>query len=194
MKVKRPDLFTEGEWADIRASHFIHEQGRASNISPDYATTVARGLEARRSQSGDRLKRAEAEGDGEGILFLGSLIAEIDAVVSLAERHRLEAEGLGRTDLAAVLSQVPQYGARTFAEALQFFRILHFALWCEGEYHNTIGRFDRCMWPYFEADLREGRLTEEEPFDLDPKINLRVGRGTKTEVYRLGAHRASRVQ
>ena len=242
-RISRLEVFTDSEWAAIKARHFIHEQGRVCNISPDYATTIACGLEARRAEVSTRLLRAEIEGDGEGRLFLSCLLEEIDAVVGLSDRYLAEAERIGRADIVDVLRRVPRYGARTFREALQSFRILHFALWCEGEYHNTIGRFDQYMWPYLQADLEAGRLDEAAALDLveefflsfnrdsdlypgvqqgdngqslvlggfgpggedgfnllsklclqasrelkliDPKINLRVGRGTGIETYRLG--------
>ena len=69
---------------------------------------------------------------------------------------------MGRQDVAAVLTNVPRKGATTLREALQFFRILHFSLWLEGCYHNTVGRFDQYMYPYFAGDLAAGRLTEAE--------------------------------
>ncbi len=46
------------------------------------------------------------------------------------------------------------------------FRILHFALWLEGNYHNTIGRFDKYMYPYLKADIEKGIYTEETALEL----------------------------
>ena len=240
---KLPELFTAEEWKGIRSGHFIHELGHVCNISPDYGSTIAAGLDARRAEAVAGRGRAVARGDGEAAGFLTALVAEIDAVLDLADRYRLEAIRLGRKDIAETLARVPHHGATGFREALQFFRILHFTLWCEGEYHNTVGRFDQYIWPHLEADLREGRLDEAEAFDLleefflsfnrdsdlypgvqqgdngqslvlggmrpdggdgfnllskmclrasrelkliDPKINLRVGKATPAEVYRLG--------
>mgnify|MGYP002513530294 CR=1 FL=1 len=48
--------------------------------------------------------------------------------------------------IVKALKQIPRYGARNFYEALQFFRILHYSLWLEGDYHNTVGRFDKYMY------------------------------------------------
>ena len=171
-----PELFTPDEWEGIARRHFIHERGRVCNISADYATTIAQGLEARSSEAAARMQRAAAEGDEEGRLFLESLLAELKAVLDLSERYRAEAQRLGRTDIAATLGRVPRYGARSFREALQFFRILHFTLWCEGEYHNTVGRFDQYLWPYLEADLRDGRLDEEDALDLVEEFFLTFNR------------------
>ncbi len=171
-----PELFTAREWAEIRQGHFIHEQGFVCNIAPNYAATIAAGLETRRGEALARRRRAEAEGDDEGALLLDAMVAEIDAVFELCGRYREEALRLGRTDIAETLAQVPSHGARNFREALQFFRILHFTLWCEGEYHNTVGRLDRYLWPYLKADLGSGALDEEGALELVEEFFLSFNR------------------
>jgi len=143
-----PDVMSEAEWAEIRAHHFVHELGYVSNLSPDYASVIRVGLlEVKRTADAASAR-------------------EIDALLSLAARYRAAAEAEGLPEIAGTLSRVPAYGARTLREALQFLRILHWALWAEGEYHNTLGRFDLYMKPYFEADLARGVLTEEEAYEL----------------------------
>ncbi len=137
-----PDCFTEAEWAEIKSKHYIHELGYMSNLSPNYADTIRVGLLE---------KRKAADVYGQRI---------IDAILDLADRYRAEALAQGKTDLAQVLERVPRYGARTFREALQFFRILHFSLWLEGNYHNTVGRFDKDLFPYLKADMDNGLLDE----------------------------------
>ena len=156
-----PSIFSGEEWDRISGEHFIHELGYLSNMSPDYASVIRKGLLACREEAGKRLARAQSEGDPEGIDFLESAIAEIDAVRDLASRYREEAEKEGLSEIARVLSRVPDYPAGSFYEALQFFRILHYALWAEGEYHNTAGRFDLWAWPYLEKDPASGALTED---------------------------------
>ena len=143
-----PAIFTDAEWEAIGREHHIHELGFLSNLTPDYATAIGKGLLALREGADEYGKRA------------------IDGILALADRYREEAERVGRGDLAALLSRVPRYGARSFHEALQSFRILHFSLWLEGNYHVTVGRFDRYMYPYLAADLAAGVLTEEEAFSL----------------------------
>ncbi len=145
---KIPDCFTPEEWAEIRRSHYIHELGYMSNLSPDYEGVIRCGLLE---------KRKSADEYGQRV---------IDAIFSLADRYQLEAEKQGKTELAAVLKTVPRYGATSFYEALQFFRILHFSLWLEGNYHNTVGRFDQYMYPYLKADMDKGLYTEETALEL----------------------------
>lgn len=147
--VPRPyDCFTDEEWTEIRSHHFIHEQGYISNICPDHTYLMKRGLLSVR-ENADEYARAD-----------------IDALLGLVDRYREEATQNGRSDVAATLSKVPAYPAETFREALQFFRIIHYALWAEGNYHNTVGRFDVWMEPYLSADLEAGRITEDEAYEL----------------------------
>jgi formate C-acetyltransferase len=34
-------------------------------------------------------------------------------------------------------------------------------MWCEGEYHCGLGRIDQYLFPYYDADIKAGRLTDE---------------------------------
>ena len=148
-----PFIFSESEWAKICASHFIHEKGNISNLSPDYEKVIARGLQYFRDQLTDSP-------------YHQAMRISIDAVLDLAERYEKEARAQGFTEIADTLARVPRFGAKTFREALQSLRVLHYALWCEGDYHNTLGRFDQYMFPYLDRDLREGRETRDSAFEL----------------------------
>jgi formate C-acetyltransferase len=171
-----PDLLTAEEWSAIREHHFLHELGKVCNLSPDYGPTIASGLASRRAEAERRLDRCRREGDERGAEELETVILEIDAVLDLADRYRAEALRLGRQDLADTLARVPRHGATTFLQALQSFRFLHFALWAEGEYHNTVGRLDQLLWPYLGADLAAGRLDEDAAFDLLEEFFLSFNR------------------
>lgn len=48
-----PMIFSQAEWDEIRAHHFIHELGNVSNLSPDYASVLANGLQAYLDRLGD---------------------------------------------------------------------------------------------------------------------------------------------
>ncbi len=145
---KLTSVFTEEEIAEIKKEHTVPELGYVSNLSPNYEKIIRVGLLAVYEGSTEYQKR------------------EIDALLSLCDRYLAEAEKQGREDLVEVFRQVPRYGARNFREALQFFRILHFSLWLEGEYHNTVGRFDQYMYPYFKNDMDAGVYTRDEALEL----------------------------
>ncbi len=129
-----PAIFTDAEWEEIGKAHFIHELGFMSNVTPDYGRILSKGLLALREEADEYGKR------------------EIDALIALSDKYAAEAKKVGRDDVAEVLAVVPRYPAKNFRQALQFFRILHYALWLEGTYHVTCGRFDCYMYPYFAMD------------------------------------------
>ena len=157
-----PDLHTDAEMDARRAAGTsFGEKGVVFNITADFGPTIRDGLEARLSEMDSRLAKCRAEDDAEGVKFLENAILSVKAVLGLVERYRAEAERRGLSEIAATLAQVPRRGARTFHEALQSLRILHYAMWCEGEYHCGLGRIDQYLFPYYDADIKAGRLTDE---------------------------------
>ena len=143
-----PDCFTEDEWAEIKGKHFIHELGYMSNLSPNYERVIASGLLAERENADEYGKRI------------------IDAILDLTSRYQKKAIEEGKMELAKVLERVPAYGATNFYEALQSFRIIHYSLWLEGNYHNTVGRLDKYMYPYLKADMEKGLYTRETALEM----------------------------
>lgn len=143
-----PDCFTEDEWVEIKKQHYIHELGYMSNLSPNYERVIASGLLAERENADEYGKRI------------------IDAILDLTARYQEKALEEGKTELAKVLERVPAYGATNFYEALQSFRIIHYSLWLEGNYHNTVGRFDKYMYPYLKADMDKGLYTRESALEM----------------------------
>ena len=173
-----PDIFTDSEWNEIKSKHFIHELGFMSNLSPNYYDAIATGLLKKRETADEYGKKA------------------IDNIIALSDKYLEEAKRQGREDLVEVLTQVPRHPARSFREALQFFRILHFALWLEGDYHNTIGRFDKYIYPYLKVDLEKGVHTYESAlglledfflsFNKDSDIYIGVQQGDNGQSMMLG--------
>ena len=157
-----PDLHTDAEMDARRASGTAFgEKGVVFNLTADFGPTIRDGLGARLAEIESRLAVCRAEDDAEGVEFLENAALAAKAVLGLAERYRAAAEERGLSDIAATLARVPLMGARTLHEALQSLRILHYAMWCEGEYHCGLGRMDQYLFPYYDADVRSGRLTED---------------------------------
>ncbi|MDD4061906.1 MAG: pyruvate formate lyase family protein [Kiritimatiellae bacterium] len=157
-----PDLHSDEEMSARKAAGTAFgEKGVVFNLTADFDPTIRDGLDARIAEMEARLARAKAERDDAGVNFLENAILSAKAVLELVERYRQAAEKMGLTTIAKTLAQVPAKGARTFHEALQSLRILHYAMWCEGEYHCGLGRIDQYLLPYYEADVQAGRLTDE---------------------------------
>lgn len=114
-----PCIDSDAEMEALRKHHYLHELGNVSNLSPDYGTVIARGLLALREKLTDSP-------------YHQAMRISIDAVLDLTGRYAAAARSAGNEALAAILDRVPAYPARTFREALQSLRILHYVLWCEG--------------------------------------------------------------
>ena len=157
-----PDLHSDEEMESRRAAGIAFgEKGVVFNLTADFGPTIRDGLDARLAEMEERLARARAEDDADGMEFLENAILSVRAVIDLAERYRAAAEAKGLREVAETLAQVPRKGARTLHEALQALRILHYAMWCEGEYHCGLGRIDQYLYPYYADDIKAGRLTDE---------------------------------
>ena len=159
-----PSIFTDAEWAEIRSKHTLHERGTVSNLSPDYEGIIADGLEKRKAEVVARLEDATLTEEQK--LFLVASRESIEAVQAFILKYKECAEKAGLTDVAEVLGAIYTEGAKSLHEALQLLRIVHFALWESDCYHNTLGRFDQYIYPYYKADIENGRLTDEEAYEL----------------------------
>lgn len=157
-----PSIFTEGEWKKIKESHYLHENGMLSNISPNFGAILEEGLESRKQRFMDRAASADAEGK----LFVSSVVKSIEALQKFIQKYESCAVGMGKYDLAQVLHNIRAEGAGTFHEALQLLRFVHYGLWASGCYHNTLGRFDQYMYPYYKRDIDAGRLSRDEAYEL----------------------------
>jgi formate C-acetyltransferase len=161
-----PEIFTQEELDEIRSEHYIHEQGKVCNINPGYSDLIDVGFTQKREEINGQIRMFREEAAPEKAEYLESMLAVMDAIESFVERYRQEAFRAGNTIVAAMLERIPENRPSNFHEALQFFRILHYCLWCSFNYHNTIGRFDQYMLPYLQRDLQEGRLNEEQALEL----------------------------
>ena len=164
-----PGIYSDGEWADITKDHYIHEQGRVCNLSPDYEKIIKKGLRA-------VLDEIDAADTGENRAYFDAMRLSLNAVIDFSARYAEKARSEGREDIAKVLDKVPAGPAETFLEALQALRALHVCMWCEGDYHNTLGRFDQYMLPYYRRDLEAGRITPEAAQELIEEFFLSCNR------------------
>ncbi len=106
------------------------------------------------------------------------MIQSLRAAVSFANRYAALARELaGRADaplrraelleIARVCERVPEHPARTFREAIQCVYFIHLVSQIEsGGNSISLGRIDRILFPYYEADLAAGRITPEQAREL----------------------------
>ena len=96
---------------------------------------------------------------------LGNRYAERARELALAERYPVRKEEL--EEIVEICDQVPEHPARSFREAIQTLWFAHMIMgWEDGINANSIGRIDQFLYPYYEADRREDRLTRDEAREL----------------------------
>lgn len=161
-----PEIFTEEEFSAIKKEHYIHEQGKVCNINPDYLKLLSCGTKEKKRQISERLEAFRAENRPQEAAAEKAMYDTLCIMEEFTGRYQKEAERAGNKTAAEVLKRIPREKPRSFLEALQFLRIIHYCLWCSFQYHNTLGRFDRYMYPFYEKDIREKKLTKEEALEL----------------------------
>lgn len=138
-------LFTEEEKRDLESRYRLHELGELSNICVDYTHLLSAGfpgmlqkLEAQRKLFTKQEQKDYADGQ----------LSILRALLDLIARYCTAASDAGNQEGAESLTRLISDKPRSFRDALQMQRIIHFTMWCSGNYHNTLGRFDQYMMPY----------------------------------------------
>lgn len=171
-----PERYPDEVMERLRKEAYFHEKGVVFNLSPNFEDAISTGLDAKRAEAVARRERAIKEKDYGAVEFLDAVLSGIDAIYGLVDAYAEEARKQGLIEIWSMLTNIPRKPARNFHEALQFLRILHYTLWCEGAYHNGVGRFDQYMYPYLIADLEKGIMTRETAFELLEEFFLTFNR------------------
>lgn len=153
-----PDIFTASEWDELRRQYKGHEAWHYTNLTIDYARLLESGFNAVLQKADEHTARS------------------VNALMDLVDRYRETAIREGYTEIAANLERAPRYGANSFMEALQLIRIANFGLWLEGNTHNTLGRFDQYLYPYFRKDMDAGKLDKDSALELIEEFFLSLNK------------------
>lgn len=171
-----PELFTPEEVAEIKKTHWLHEQGEVCNINVDYTLLMHTGLDEKRAELRQLAQKRQEQGEAEKADYLLAQERILSAVQRLANRYAEKARSIGNITVAQTLEQVPARPPRTLLEAFQMFRILHYVMWAGHNYHNTVGRLDQYMYPYFVKDLENHVHTQESALELVEEFFLTFNR------------------
>jgi len=124
-----------------------------------------------------RLDLTEPE-DVAKVPFLEGVVMVMEAAAEIGKRFAIKARELAEEEedkrkvdllkIAEVCDQVPAHPARTFYEALQSYYFSYLLLFWEviPSLGFSQGRMDQYLYPYYERDIREGRITKEEAQEL----------------------------
>lgn len=157
-----------------------------SHKCPDYAGLLAEGIVG--IQEKLKIQAATARQRGglteEQNTFVRAAEVELKAVLTCAGRYEALARSMaGETaqpgqkenllKLADILHRVPAQPANSFREAVQSLWMINH-IFRETMSYLSIGCIDRVLYPYFEKDYLEGKITLEEAQELVDVFCLRV--------------------
>lgn len=154
----------------------IHESGGLGHMLMDYERIIRQGIARIRCDIDSRLRQADdaAPGSISQKRFYHACLMICDAVTTFAQRYSKLAEQMASQcadenrkaellEISRICAKVPQHPAESFYEALQSF---WFAQLVPQIYDNGVsvspGRFDQYLYPYYAADIANGRLTKQQ--------------------------------
>lgn len=181
-----PDYTTEAERSEAEAKG-LTVASVFGHIVPNYPRLLAVGLRGIIADA--EAQRPHCQTPDE-VAFLDAACISMQGVIDYAARlaQRCEQESVASatpsraaelSQLAANLRQSPAGPAHTFWQALQTCWLLHMIFHTTMD-HNAMGRLDRYVWPYLEADLAAGRLDLERAAEITTCFCLKYNERAKT--------------
>jgi formate C-acetyltransferase len=147
----------------------------------NYEKVLKKGLLGVKRDAEERLARLDCSDHEEikKVPFLEGVIMALEAAAEIGERFAARARELAEIEedatrkaellkIADVCDRVPAKPARTFYEALQSVWFIHMLLGWDTYFHGgqSPGNVDQYLYPYYESDIKEGRITREEAQEL----------------------------
>ena len=147
----------------------------------NYEKVLKKGILGVKQDAEERMARLDLTqaDDVKKLAFLEGVITAMEAAAELGLRFAAKARDLAdkekdaarRAELLQIAEnceQVPAHPARTFYQALQSVWFVHMMMGWEVYFHGggSPGKVDRYLYPYYEADIREGRLTKEDAQEM----------------------------
>jgi formate C-acetyltransferase len=155
--------------------------GGFGGVTPDFPQVLNKGLSGIAAEIERELLEVDS-GDPEGFqkwYFYNAALLCLDGMTnlahryaSLAEKKTSDTEEPGRKQelrkIAETCRHVPAMPARSFYEALQSVWFTILGVWMESPtvLNCPLGRFTQYMYPFYQKDREEGKLTDEEAIEL----------------------------
>lgn len=148
---------------------------------PNYQKVLSKGFLGIKKDAEERLSKLDLSQPGEikKELFLKGVIIAMQAASELGTRFAAKARSMAEKEdditrqkelleIAKVCDWVPANPPRTFYEALQaYFFTWILLLWeTSWTWSFSIGRADQYLYPFYEKDIKEGRITKEDAQEL----------------------------
>ncbi|WP_238860822.1 glycyl radical protein [Clostridium sp. YIM B02569] len=159
-----------------------------AHIAVNYETVLNLGLINYKERTEKKLKELDLT-DYRNLnksYFYRAILIVLDAVAAFAKRYADLALELAEKEsdvnrkeelleMSRILNKVPYYPAETFHEAVQSLWIIHLVLQIESNGHSlSYGRMDQYLNPFYEKDLKLGKITEDSATELLTNLWLKT--------------------
>jgi len=172
------------------------EQGRVGRVAfwhyghnvHNLEKVLKKGFLGIKKEAEERLARIDLADpdDLRKVPFLEGVIITMEAAAEIGKRFAARARELAEQEtdatrkaellkIAGVCDRVPANPARTFYEAMQSYYFAWYMV--QWESWSSQGRVDQCFYPYYERDIREGRITKEEAQELIDCYLIKLNEG-----------------
>jgi formate C-acetyltransferase len=172
---------TQEECSAMRAGVYT-SSSKTGHMTPDFEKVLKIGLNGIKKEVLEELKNLDLSDPmrSKKATFLQSVLITLDAVCTFAKRYADEALRLAETEedpkrrdellnISEICRRVPAEPTQTFHEACQVTWFIHLLV-CfeEGESHDAFapGRFDQYVYPYYENDIKNGKITKASVAEL----------------------------
>ncbi len=136
------------------------------HFSPQYRDVLKEGLPALYARIKTSL--AAHQNDPQKAAYLNGMLRSLDGFIRLIQNHLTSAQALKNdpaypyaAEICENLEGILAHPPATFAESLQLVWMIHTAFHLELRYAMALGRMDQYLYPYYEADIKAGRITPE---------------------------------
>lgn len=190
-KGKSVDEYCEDQYRDagvweLSGESFVsdcsyHQLNGGGDSNPGYdVILMKKGMLDIQNEAKEHLKALDYENpdDIEKIYFYKSIVDTTEGVMIYAQRMSDYAAELAQKEtnpkrkaelekIAEINARVPKHKPETFWEAIQAVWTIESLLVVEeNQTGMSIGRVDQYMYPYFEEDMKSGRMNEHQAFEL----------------------------
>lgn len=149
-----------------------------------------------RRQLGDELSKDAP--DMEKVHEYQAMLISLESLVIFARRHADAAAEMAKDtkdekrkkellEIARVCAKVPLFPAGSFQEALQSYWFAYCIINSGGSY-IPLARADQYLYPYYEQDIRTGRITEEEAIDLMGSFLVKCNERVTLDTTKIKSH------
>ena len=172
--------------------------GGSSHTALNYEKAIRKGFKGILEEAKEALSRVDYISDKDAInktLFLKAVIICYEAVIKFVRRYEKLAQELALkekimdrkkelVEINKACSWIAENPPRTFFESIQMIWFMQLLRWIESNGHSVaVGRLDQYLYPYYEQDIKEKRMTRKLALELMKCLFIKIGQVKKLRAW-----------